>query len=411
MVVRIIYYILFSITIVYALYFAISGFIGIMMKRKIKFHKASKYNSFAIVIAARNEEKVIGNLLESLNNLDYPKDKYKIYVVPNNCSDNTREISIKNNAEIIDCNIKVSSKGDVLKYTFETLKNNKDIDAYIVFDADNVVHKDFLTKMNDCLDSGYNVAQGYRDAKNPSDNWLSGSYAIFYLFQNVFFNRARMSFDASSSINGTGFMIKKSLIDEKGFDTKSLTEDVEFTGQCALNKEKIAFVDDAITYDEYPVKFDASWKQRKRWSAGIITCMKIYSPKLFADFIKTGNLSSLDMSMVYLGPLMQVLSFINFIILIIFKILGIELYDIFSYAFATGFVYFLLLYLIGILIEIFTILYKKKSVKAIFSGVIMFLIFTFTWIPINIICFVKKYKKWEEIKHERSIKIEELKLN
>ena len=411
MVVRIIYYILFSITIVYALYFAISGFIGIMMKRKIKFHKASKYNSFAIVIAARNEGKVIGNLLESLNNLDYPKDKYKIYVVPNNCSDNTREISIKNNAEIIDCNIKVSSKGDVLKYTFETLKNNKDIDAYIVFDADNVVHKDFLTKMNDCLDSGYNVAQGYRDAKNPSDNWLSGSYAIFYLFQNVFFNRARMSFDASSSINGTGFMIKKSLIDEKGFDTKSLTEDVEFTGQCALNKEKIAFVDDAITYDEYPVKFGASWKQRKRWSAGIITCMKIYSPKLFADFIKTGNLSSLDMSMVYLGPLMQVLSFINFIILIIFKILGIELYDIFSYAFATGFVYFLLLYLIGILIEIFTILYKKKSVKAIFSGVIMFLIFTFTWIPINIICFVKKYKKWEEIKHERSIKIEELKLN
>ena len=220
-----------------------------------------------------------------------------------------------------------------------------------------------------------------------------------------------MSFDASSSINGTGFMIKKSLIDEKGFDTKSLTEDVEFTGQCALNNEKIAFVDDAITYDEYPVKFGASWKQRKRWSAGIITCMKIYSPKLFADFIKTGNLSSLDMSMVYLGPLMQVLSFINFIILIIFKILGIELYDIFSYAFATGFVYFLLLYLIGILIEIFTILYKKKSVKTIFSGVIMFLIFTFTWIPINIICFVKKYKKWEEIKHERSIKIEELKLN
>lgn len=411
MVVRIIYYILFAVTIVYALYFAISGFIGIMMKRKIKFHKASKYNSFAIVIAARNEEKVIGNLLESLNNLDYPKDKYKIYVVPNNCSDNTREISIKNNAEIIDCNIKVSSKGDVLKYTFETLKSNKDIDAYIVFDADNVVHKDFLTKMNDCLDSGYNVAQGYRDAKNPSDNWLSGSYAIFYLFQNVFFNRARMSFDASSSINGTGFMIKKSLIDEKGFDTKSLTEDVEFTGQCALNNEKIAFVDDAITYDEYPVKFGASWKQRKRWSAGIITCMKIYSPKLFADFIKTGNLSSLDMSMVYLGPLMQVLSFINFIILIIFKILGIELYDIFSYAFATGFVYFLLLYLIGILIEIFTILYKKKSVKTIFSGVIMFLIFTFTWIPINIICFVKKYKKWEEIKHERSIKIEELKLN
>lgn len=411
MVVRIIYYILFSITIVYALYFALSGFIGIIMKSKVKFKKASKYNNFAIIIAARNEAKVIGNLLESLNSLDYPKDKYKVYVVPNNCTDNTKEIALQNHAEIVDCNIKVTSKGDVLKHTFETLKSNSEIDAYIIFDADNVVHKNFLNKMNDCLESGFNVAQGYRDAKNPSDNWLSGSYAIFYLFQNVFFNRARMSFNASSSINGTGFMIKKSLIDEKGFDTKSLTEDVEFTGQCALANEKIAFVEDAITYDEYPVRFVSSWKQRKRWSAGIITCMKLYSPKLFVDFIKTGNISSLDMSLVYLGPLMQVLSFINFIILIIFKILGIELYDIFSYAFATGFVYFIILYLLGILIEIFTVLYKRKNVFSIMSGVILFLVFTFTWIPINIICFIKKYKKWEEIKHDRSIKIEELKLN
>lgn len=411
MVVRIIYYVLFAITLVYALYFSISGFVGIILRSKVKFKEAKKKNFFAIIIAARNEEKVIGNLLESLNNLDYPKDKYKAYVVPNNCTDNTKQVALKYGAEVVDCNIKVSSKGDVLKYTFDKLKNDKKIDAYIVFDADNVVHKDFLTKMNNCLESGYNVAQGYRDAKNPSDNWLSGSYAIFYLFQNVFFNRARMSFNASSSINGTGFMIKKSVIDKNGFETKSLTEDVEFTGQCALNNEKIAFVEDAITYDEYPVKFGSSWRQRKRWSAGIITCMKIYSPKLFIDFIKTGNLSSLDMSVVYLGPLMQILSVINLLILITFKILGIELYDIFSYAFATGAIYFVLAYLIGILIELFVIIYKKKSITSIFSGVLLFLFFIFTWVPINIVCFVKKYTKWEEIKHERSIKIEELNTN
>ena len=411
MVVRIIYYVLFAITLVYALYFSISGFVGIILRSKVKFKEAKKKNFFAIVIAARNEERVIGNLLESLNNLDYPKDKYKAYVVPNNCTDNTKQVALKYGAEVIDCNIKVSSKGDVLKYTFDKLKNDKKIDAYIVFDADNVVHKDFLTKMNNCLESGYNVAQGYRDAKNPSDNWLSGSYAIFYLFQNVFFNRARMSFNASSSINGTGFMIKKSVIDKNGFETKSLTEDVEFTGQCALNNEKIAFVEDAITYDEYPVKFNSSWRQRKRWSAGIITCMKLYSPKLFIDFIKTGNLSSLDMSVVYLGPLMQILSVINLLILISFKILGIELYDIFSYAFAAGAIYFVLAYLIGILIELFVIIYKKKSITSIFSGVLLFLFFIFTWVPINIVCFVKKYTKWEEIKHERSIKIEELNTN
>ncbi len=411
MVVRIIYYILFAITLVYALYFSISGFIGIMKKKKIKLLKANKFNYFAIIVPARNEGKVIGNLLDSLNNIDYPKDKYKVYVIPNNCTDNTKEIAIKYNSEVIDCNIKVQSKGDVLKYTFDKLKNNKEIDAYLIFDADNVVHKDFLNKMNDCLESGYNVAQGFRDAKNPSDNWLSGSYQIFYLFQNVFFNRARMSFNASSSINGTGFMIRKKKIDEEGFETYSLTEDCEYTGQCALKGEKIVFVEDAITYDEYPVRFNASWKQRKRWSAGVITCMKRYSLKLFGNFIKTGNFASLDMALVYLGPLMQVLSFINLAILVIFKILGIELYDIFSYAFATGFIYFLLAYLIGVIIEIFVVKFKHKKIKSVISGVILFMLFIVTWVPINIICFIKKYQKWEEIKHDRSIKIDELKLN
>ena len=406
-----IYYIIFIVIFLYAMYFCISGFIGIILKDKSNIKKANKYNYFAILIAARNEEKVIGNLIESLNNIDYPKDKIDIYVIPNNCTDNTKNISIEKGAKIIECNEKVSSKGDVLKIAFEKLKNNKEIDAYMVFDADNVVHKDFLNKMNDCIESGYNVAQGFRDAKNASDNWLSGSYAIFYLLQNVFFNRSRMGFKSSSSINGTGFMIKKSYIDENGFETKSLTEDVEFTGQCALKNEKIAFVSDAITYDEYPNKFNTSWKQRKRWSAGIITCMKLYSFKLFKNYIKTGDLSSLDMSLVYLGPLMQIISLISFIMLIVFKILGIHLYDIFSYAFSTGILYFVLTYLIGISIELFVLLYKKKKITNILSGVVLFLIFIFTWLPINIICFIKKYSKWEEIKHDRSIKLEEIDLN
>ena len=107
--------------------------------------------------------------------------------------------------------------------------------------------------MNRSLNSGFRVAQGFREAKNPADNWISGSYAIFYLFQNVFFNHTRRKMRLSASINGTGFMIKKELIDEVGFDTKTLTEDVEFSGLCALRNEKIDFVEGAITYDEFGI--------------------------------------------------------------------------------------------------------------------------------------------------------------
>ena len=407
--VKIIYYILFYITLLYGTYFAVSGFLGIIMKSKVKLKKSKKKNFFAIIVAARNESQVIGNLVESLKELDYPKDRYGIFIVPNNCTDNTSKVALDSGATVLECNVKTKTKGDVLKVAFEKLKDNKDIDAYIIFDADNLVHKDFLKHMNDCYNSGYKVAEGYRDSKNPKDNWISGSYTIFYLFQNIFFNRSRMSFDASGSINGTGFMISKDIIDRDGFETFTLTEDVEFTGQCALKGEKIAFVEDAITYDEYPIDFGASWKQRKRWSAGIIQCMNIYSFKLFKKYLKTKNLACLDMSLVYLGPLMQVISFINLVMLVIFKIVGIQLHDIFSYFFATNIVFFAVVLAMGIAIEIFALLYKKKDLKGMTASIILFSIFVLSWIPINISVFVKKYNKWEAIKHTRSIKIDDIK--
>lgn len=407
--VKIIYYILFYITLLYGTYFAVSGFLGIIMKSKVKFKKSKKKNFFAIIVAARNESQVIGNLVESLKELDYPKDRYGIFIVPNNCTDNTSKVALDSGATVLECNVKTKTKGDVLKFAFSKLKDNKEIDAYVIFDADNLVHKDFLKHMNDCLNSGYKVAEGYRDSKNPKDNWISGSYTIFYLFQNIFFNRSRMSFDASGSINGTGFMISKDIIDRDGFETFTLTEDVEFTGQCALKGEKIAFVEDAITYDEYPIDFGASWKQRKRWSAGIIQCMNIYSFKLFKKYLKTKNLACLDMSLVYLGPLMQVISFINLVMLVIFKIVGIQLHDIFSYFFATNIVFFAVVLAMGIAIEIFALLYKKKDLKGMTASIILFSIFVLSWIPINISVFVKKYNKWEAIKHTRSIKIDDIK--
>lgn len=401
------YYIIFVITVAYAIYFTVTGFLGIILKSKVKFKSARKNNHFAILIAARNEEVVIGNLIESLVKQNYPKDKFDIYVIPNSCTDNTSKVAKKAGAKVIECTVKTKTKGDVLKFAFDKLKDNKEIDAYLIFDADNVVHPDFLKHMNDCLASGYRVAEGYRDAKNPKDNWLSGSYTLFYLFQNVFFNRARMAIGGSSSINGTGFMIKKEIIDRDGFETYSLTEDVEYTGQCALKGERIAFVEDAITYDEYPVKFDASWRQRKRWSSGILTCLKLYSPKLFVNYLKTKKLASLDMAIVYFGPMFQLLNFVNIAMLSIFQLLNLKM-PMFSSEIRLGFLYFIFVYLFSITLEIFILLYKKKNIMSVWRGILLFPVFIITWIPINLVCLTVKQTSWEEIKHDRSVNINDV---
>lgn len=408
MLIVIIHYIIFIITLIYSLYFATTGVIGLLKKRKPESNKVKDKNYFAILIPARNEEAVIGNLIDSLNSENYDKDKYKIYVLPNNCTDNTKKVALAHHASVIECTGEIKTKGDVLKIAFEKLSNNKEIDAYIIFDADNIVHPDFLEHMNACLSSGGKVAQGFRDAKNASDNWLSGSYSIFYLFQNIFFNRSRMSLNGSASINGTGFMIKKELLDKKSFTTFTLTEDVEFTGQCALNNEKVVYVEDAITYDEHPCDFLTSWKQRKRWTAGMLECQRIYSPKLIKNFLKTGNIASLDMALIYSGPIIQLLIFFDIILSLILQSTNTEYNILFSHLSINGILGLVSTYLIALLVELFVILYKKKNPAEVLSGIIFFLVFIITWVPINIVCLLKKQTKWEEIKHSRNINIDEM---
>ena len=407
--IQFIYYILFIIALAYGLYFFVTGFFGFknINKKLIKKHKPK--NKFAVLIASRNEEGVIGHLVKSLLQQDYPKDLFDVYVIPNNCTDDTEKVAKKAGAEIIKCTVPTKSKGEVLKFTLEKLSKRKDIDAYVIFDADNVVHPEFLARMNDALCEGHKVAQGFRDSKNPGDNWISGSYSIFYWIQNFFFSKARMQMGGSASINGTGFMVKKEVIDEYGFNTYTLTEDVEFTAQCALRGIKVMFVEDAITYDEQPTEFKVSWKQRKRWSLGNIQCFRRYNKDLFRTYSKTGFIPCWDMLLSFMAPYIQVLATLLTLVLILFKIFNVQLYDVFSYMYAYGLLFFLLTYIGNVIINLFVVKYNKKNVKEIMSGILLFSLFMLSWVPINFMCLFKKDLAWEPIKHKRGMGIDEVK--
>ena len=406
--IKILYYIVFYLSLTYGLFFLVTGFWGFARngRKQIKNHKPK--TRFNILIAARNEGKVIGGLIESLKNQDYPKDLYKIYVIPNNCTDDTEEVARKAGAKIISCDVPVKTKGDVLKHVFAKFMDKDDFDAFAIFDADNIVDPNWLKEMNNTLLSGFNVAEGNRDSKNVSDNWLSGSYSLFYYMQNLFFNKARLNLGLSAAINGTGFVVKKSVIEKYGFDPKTLTEDSEFTAQCSLNGERIAYVEKAITYDEHPIKFKDSWNQRKRWSKGTLQCLRIYGKRLFVNIFKNGNMTSLDMLMMFMAPIVQVISLLLFIVLTEFRFLGIELFDLFSYLFASGILFFVVTYLIGVATNVFVFKINHQKISDVLSSVFLFGLFIFTWIPINIVCLVKKDITWKPITHTRNVDVDAL---
>ena len=392
---------------IYGFYFMIMSIFA-FLPLKVS-NKYEPKNRFGVVIAARNEELVIGNLVDSLKQQNYPKELYDIIVIPNNCTDHTKDVAMAHGAKIYEPKSIIKSKGDVLKEVFDHLLGREyHYDAFLVFDADNVVDENFIAEMNNAIIDGSEVAQGYRSSKNPYDNYMTGNSTIYYGLVNRFFNRPRTSIGMSGMINGTGFMVKASVLKELGgYHTTTLTEDIEFSTQIILKGKKINWISEAITYDEQPYTFDASWKQRMRWTIGTIQCNKVYFGELLKGIGKKNGLQLFDFAMFYIAPYTQILSIFSAISIVALNLLYlennmIEISSIVALLVATAVVSYAATVFIGIAVLKLEKWNLRKSLKGIFT----FALYLISWLPINVICFIKPDTTWHEIKHNRKIAID-----
>ena len=403
---EILYKVIIFLTFIYSFYYTIMAVFAFFKTSHIV--NNSKKNYFSILIAARNEEKVIKSLIDSLKKQNYDKSYYDINVIINNCNDDTEKIAEKSGVSIINCDIPVTCKGDALKYAFNKLKDNQKIDAYIIFDADNVVHPDFLNQMNNSINNGYKVAQGTRETKNINQSWISSSYAIYYYLQNFFISRSRKNIKLSATINGTGFMVKKEIIDTIGFNTCTLTEDIEFSCICALNKIKIDYVEKAITYDEQASSFKTSWNQRIRWTKGTLQCLNIYGFKLIINFFKTWSLTNIDLFFLYLAPIIQIVSFLAILVRFLIQLFSLNIATFINTYLFISLISLIMSYLIIIIVSIFLVKYNRHSLKEFLGGILLFSVFILSWLPICIISLFKRKITWNPIKHNSNISINEI---
>ena len=253
-----------------------------LIKIKDKPLKVKKDHKFMAIIPAHNEEAVVGNLIESLKNQNYNKDLYDIYVIADNCTDNTARVAKKAGAIVYERFDEAhKTKGHALQWFLaQKIEEDAPYDAFCIFDADNIVDENFLKVMNKKLCQGEEVVQGYKDIKNPSDSWVSAGYAIFYWTMHRFYHLARYNLGLSPLLNGTGFMVKFDVVKPNGWETQTLTEDIEFSLKQIIQGRKLGWATDAIVYDEQPVGFKQSWSQRSRWTVGHMQCIKEYTKQL-----------------------------------------------------------------------------------------------------------------------------------
>jgi len=372
--------------------------------------KQKPQKSFAVLVAAHNEEKVVGALIENLKSMDYPKELYDIFVICDNCTDATADIVRKHGVYACErSNDKQRGKGYAIEWMLKELWTMpRQYDAVVMFDADNLVNEDFLSLMNDDLCAGHKVIQGYLDTKNPDDSWVTAAYAITYWYCNRLWQLSRMNLNMSNFLGGTGMCFDSKLLKEMGWGATSLVEDLEFSMRCVKRNVYPVLNYDAKVYDEKPVTFKASARQRLRWMQGHFNVARNYFFPLLWAGIKERNLTKIDSAVYSISVYNTLIGFLLTVFLWIDLIVPadniiISIYSQFPYWFVAIIIACSVLpFPAAMLVE------KVKSWK-MYAHLFTLPFFLVSWWPITFYAFFTQNNKvWSHTEHTRVVRIEEV---
>ena len=378
--------------------------------RKEKELITDKKHTFAMFVAAHNEQSVIGNMVESLVNLEYDKGLYDIYVIADNCTDNTAEAARNSGAIVLERSEEGErGKGHALDWAFnKVFEGEAQYDAVCVFDADNIANKHFLTHMNTRLCQGYQAVQGYIETKNPYDTWITASYLITFSCLNKLHQTARYNIGFPNQLSGTGFAIKTEVLKKYGWGATCLAEDMEFTMKLMLNNVLVGWAEKAIVYDEKPLTLSQSWKQRTRWMQGHADVASRFIPQLAKKMFTEKSVHCFDCIIYLIQPLILIVLAVSVVMGVVQNFYPDIKIWFMPYQTVSPFVWNVFYFSQICYIPAVLWLERKLNLKTVLYYV-PYMIFTYTWMPIAFIGVAKKNKKeWFHTQHTRTIKISEV---
>ena len=378
-----------------------------LIQGTVRLPEAKRNHSYAFVIAAHNEEAVIANLVESIFAQDYPRELMDVFVVCDACTDGTHAAAQSARR----------GKSWALDYAFDRILNDygDKYEAFVVFDADNLVSPSYLSVMNQAFDAGYLVCTGYRNSKNFDSSWVSSAYATWFIREAKFLNNARMMSGTSCAISGSGWMVSQRIVrGMHGWDFHTLTEDIQFSTFCCANNVQIGYAP-AEFYDEQPITFKASWTQRMRWTKGFYQVFFSYGRDL-AKGISKGRFASYDMLMTIApGMILTLLSFsVNATYLVIGSLSHgfIATQSELDMCVGTLIMTFVSLYVTFFLLALITTVSERSHIHAkkrwrVVTNLFTFPIFMMTYIPITVAALFKKVE-WIPTKHDIAVDVKDV---
>ncbi|MFP4136546.1 MAG: glycosyltransferase family 2 protein [Candidatus Acetothermia bacterium] len=407
-------YVIDSLLLLYTLYFLVFVVLG-LFDNDVFGEKEKDYpdpeKKFAVFIPAHNEGRVISKILKNLRKLDYPSSLYDVFVIADNCQDDTAEIARRHDVNVLErTNEEDKGKGYALKYGFKEaglLDGSSDYDALVAFDADNLVKENFLRIMNSRLLDGEKLIQAYVDSKNPTDNWVTATFSMTFWVTDRFTLLSRYNFGLSAVLMGTGMCISADTLEETGWDTSTLTEDLEYSIQALFRGIKTTFTRETKVFDEKPVSFLASCRQRLRWARGQMSVIKKYVPRLLFQAVNEKSLVKLDGTIrLFQTPFIMFYFFVN---LLRWTLPSLFFGPIFIYILSNLKIFGIIFPLIPFIMPVSVFLLDRVPERA-FKYVPLFPVFLYSWAPILYYAiFTLNRTHWIHTAHFRNISKADLK--
>lgn len=281
----------FAVQIIYVLFFWI---------KPRKYPKAQKQHRFGIIIPARNEEEVIGDTVRTLLKQNYPAELFDIFVVAHNCTDNTAKRAREAGAIVFEHNDddpKHKRVSYALQHGFRKIIEEYDnYDAFIHFDADNLMNDDYIARMNDALDSGVKIARCYENSKNLDQNMWTGVSGLYYIRDSRIACHVRSGLHTDQMLTGAGMMVSAEIIKRHdGWKCMGVSDDAEFTLQAMLEGERTYYVPEATVYEDQPSTLKDTVNRNKRMGNGLFKLFFSHGLRCFGKFFTTFRFGYLDM--------------------------------------------------------------------------------------------------------------------
>ena len=271
-------------------------FMGQLTRKKAR-PVAAGPSRFAILVCAHNEAPVIGKLLQSLEDQDYAADRYQVFVLADHCTDQTAEVAGQYpHVTVLERNSGPrTGKGAVLSWGIPLIQERfrSRFSHIVIFDADNMADRGFLTAINDSFTHGARLVMGNRLPLNPYDNLISQWYSMYWLSVDVF-SKPRYNVDMPAIVSGTGFGFDIQLLEPEGWHTRTMVEDLEFSMQQNFKGVFSEYQDKARFYDEQPVTLKVMVSQLRRWMTGNYEIAHAYWREWFQHFRKKPDIRLID---------------------------------------------------------------------------------------------------------------------